>query len=165
MSWTDKPCILGKSRNSRRIWKQLYGDPGKLWVLHRCNQVRCWEPSHFYLGTVADNHRDMMIAGRSTKGKPGRKLTPEEQASISARMVGIVRGPLTPVHRAKISTALMGRKLTLEQRARLSKARAQRGPIRYSKRSKCVGCGKNVRPDRRFILIYSQIYHPLCAPN
>lgn len=30
-----------------------------LWVLHRCDVVRCVRPSHLFLGTAADNNRDM----------------------------------------------------------------------------------------------------------
>lgn len=53
-----KPCILGRSRQSRAIWTRMYGDPGEWWVLHRCHNRTCREPSHFYLGTLEDNERD-----------------------------------------------------------------------------------------------------------
>lgn len=68
--WRKVPCVIGGYRRSRRIWTKLNGDPGDLFVLHRCNQVKCWEPRHFYLGTRSDNLRDAYDDGVLKRFRP-----------------------------------------------------------------------------------------------
>lgn len=46
------------------------GIPPKMLVLHRCDNPPCVRPSHLFLGTAADNSKDMMVKGRSKKGRP-----------------------------------------------------------------------------------------------
>lgn len=47
-------------------------------VLHRCDTPSCWEPSHLFLGTQADNNADRAAKGRNGKtgAPPG---TPSHQ--------------------------------------------------------------------------------------
>jgi hypothetical protein len=44
-------------------------DPGELCVLHRCDNPRCCNPEHLFLGTVADNNADMKRKGRQARGE------------------------------------------------------------------------------------------------
>lgn len=55
----------------RLAWELAVGPiPAGLSVLHRCDVRICVRPSHLFLGTQADNMRDMAAKGR---GCPGEK--------------------------------------------------------------------------------------------
>lgn len=50
-------------------------------VLHRCDNRRCVNPDHLFLGTRTDNHNDMMAKGRHVN--PNSKgLTPSDVVEI-----------------------------------------------------------------------------------
>lgn len=59
-------------------------------VLHHCDNPECSNPEHLYLGTHAQNMRDMKERGRATgRGKPGEasghaKLSEEDVLKIRA---------------------------------------------------------------------------------
>jgi hypothetical protein len=59
--------------------------PEGMCVLHRCDVRSCVNPTHLFLGTVADNNRDMMAKGRHVAHRPkgvsnGRAKITEAQA-------------------------------------------------------------------------------------
>jgi hypothetical protein len=54
---------------SRAAWRLLVGPiPTRALVLHKCDVAQCVNPDHLYLGTQADNVRDMWDRGRARPG-------------------------------------------------------------------------------------------------
>lgn len=59
----------GKGRRAHRVAHETFvGEiPEGLQVLHHCDNPPCINPEHLYLGTPADNGRDMAVRGRRPK--------------------------------------------------------------------------------------------------
>jgi hypothetical protein len=63
--------------------------PAGMVVCHRCDNPPCVRPDHLFLGTQADNARDMIAKGRDGRRlrgeeKPGAKLTEDAVRAIRA---------------------------------------------------------------------------------
>lgn len=73
----------------RWVFMQTYGPiPDGMCVLHICDNTRCINPEHFFLGTHADNVADRIQKGRSHyvhgEAHGSAKLTEEEVMTIFA---------------------------------------------------------------------------------
>lgn len=61
--------IGGVTYTSHRYsWQLANGDPGNLFVLHKCDNKLCVNPSHLFLGTTQDNRADCVRKCRQAKG-------------------------------------------------------------------------------------------------
>jgi hypothetical protein len=58
--------LRGRMRVAHAVaWRLVNGDPpAGMFVLHRCDHPWCCNPKHMFLGTIADNNRDMVAKGR-----------------------------------------------------------------------------------------------------
>ncbi len=80
----------------RVAFKATFGDPGELFVCHKCDNPSCVNPDHLFLGSQLDNVRDMDWKGRRrvrpSQGiqHPRHKLTEENVRYIRAnRHIGL----------------------------------------------------------------------------
>lgn len=57
-------------RAHRYSWQLAYGEiPNNLWVLHKCDNPKCVNPFHLFLGTTQDNTEDKVSKNRSARGE------------------------------------------------------------------------------------------------
>lgn len=65
----------GKQHRAHRLmWIVTNGPiPDGLHCCHKCDNTKCINPAHIFLGTDADNHRDRDAKGRGPLGKPNRR--------------------------------------------------------------------------------------------
>jgi hypothetical protein len=66
--------IDGKSQIASRVAYQLFHGaiPDKLVVCHKCDNRKCVNPSHLFLGTLQDNNFDCLSKGRIARGEKAR---------------------------------------------------------------------------------------------
>lgn len=80
---------FGRTINAHRAaWIVKHGPvPDGMLVCHKCDVRACVNPDHLFLGTHADNMRDMAVKGRANRFSydrhPGTKLTREQRAEIA----------------------------------------------------------------------------------
>lgn len=80
--------VRGEHWLTHRLAAFLSGrDIEGLMVCHRCDNPPCCNPAHLFVGTAADNNRDMRKKGRASGNrtvKTGAVLTPHKVCQIRA---------------------------------------------------------------------------------
>lgn len=112
---------LAKQALAHRFSYWLFvGDISKeIKVCHTCDNPKCCNPKHLFLGTNADNLRDMAEKGRSTHGEknPNRKLASSQIMEILnddrkhgkiAEQYGVTRSQISGIKRGTSWTRLQG---------------------------------------------------------
>lgn len=70
----------------RKVWIELYGDPGALEVCHICDNRKCCNPKHLFLGTEKDNAADKVAKNRQARfpgsANQSAKLTEQQVLEI-----------------------------------------------------------------------------------
>ena len=61
-------------------------DPGELLVCHRCDNRKCCNPEHLFLGTTADNMRDASQKGRLPPGSKNHQAKLDEEKVRQIRL-------------------------------------------------------------------------------
>lgn len=70
----------------REAWAKVHGPiPAGMCILHHCDTPACYEEEHLFLGTKADNIRDMDAKGRRNLKPRPQKLSDVQVAEIRSR--------------------------------------------------------------------------------
>lgn len=89
-SWRGYPraMVAGRQmRSNRAAWILARGPiPDRMHVLHRCDNPKCVEIGHLFLGTHQDNMDDKLSKGRQPRGERVAisKLTSDQVSAIYA---------------------------------------------------------------------------------
>jgi len=80
----------GLEFSHRLSWMIHYGEiPKGMMVCHKCDNRKCTNPNHLFLGTAKDNKDDCINKGRNVQGEdsPNAKLTLEQVKEIRAKYI------------------------------------------------------------------------------
>ncbi len=119
--WEYRPNVKGYGRYAnfsiekgnnvqahRYAYLISYGvDPGDKQVCHTCDNPRCCNPRHLFLGTTQENTADRDAKGRMARGSKqhNAKLTDEDVVRIRAlRAQGLSHGRIADMFHVSVAT-------------------------------------------------------------
>ena len=105
---------VGRALAHRMAWELSRGAvPSGAVVCHRCNTPPCCNPGHLFVGSIADNNRDMSAKARC-RNQYGVQLSPGVLAAIRA-MTSLGLRQTDIAQRVGASQALVSRVLRGER--------------------------------------------------
>lgn len=130
----------GRSRLAHRVsWELHHGPiPEGMLVCHKCDTPSCVNPDHLFLGTYADNNKDMRDKERHARGEGhGRNTMPERTArgerhgcaKFSEDTVGLVRQLLAAGHKQTEIRAMTGMSQAQISNIKLGRQRQQAAEV------------------------------------
>lgn len=94
----------------RMAYKLFVCDPEDKWVLHKCDNRKCVNPDHLFLGNSQDNIQDMDTKGkRGTKSKLTYAIVNEIKELLNLRYSQNEIGKKFGVHQGTISRIKLGK--------------------------------------------------------
>lgn len=86
--------IVGKTATAHRVAYYLARGPipEGAHVLHRCDNPKCVNPSHLFLGDYAINNADMRDKGRSARKLDAEKVREIRASELSSRVLAAQYG-------------------------------------------------------------------------
>lgn len=129
--WVKMPNGRRRLLRVHRIeWEKVNGPiPGGMNLLHHCDNRACYRLDHLYVGTMADNVRDMDVRGR--RGIVGHAGEAHPRAKLSDQQIEEIRA--SPLSCRKLAK-LMGLNASWIGKIRRRVARMRSGHIRYDVR-------------------------------
>lgn len=90
--------IRGKTHRCHRLaWMLTYQKqiPKGMFICHKCDNRKCVNPKHLFLGTQFDNMQDMVAKGRDGKASTSMPGESNPSAKLTAKNVVAIRKRLT----------------------------------------------------------------------